>query len=552
MKKVLSIVLIFVLVLAALLGVSALWERVRPAKEEPAEADTRETKTITNTMDTASATVISLAQGGTTIAGLGAEVKDDRVTIAYPGTYLVTGTLTDGQLIVDLGDFSGAVYILFNGVSIICPDGPALYTKQADLTAVYLVEGTENSLRDGESYLVAEGPEKKTGAGIYSADDLLIWGDGSLTVTGLSADGIRSKDALYLAGGSVTVYAADDGVQASDFVYIYDGDLTISCYGDGVKTTEGEVAVYGGSLSIASAGDGIAAITTLDIQAGGIAITTYGGTENYETVALNDLSAKGLKAETITISGGTLALNTADDGIHAARDACITGGSISIASGDDGIHAAGTLDIRGVTLDIPASYEAIEGDSVLLSNVTLTATAENNAIDAGEGGCTAYSVDMTLDAPRAISSDGALDLYACAVDLHADGTDSLFAFTEAELVGCTVAVAADTGRSEVLLAKGTLPGTLLFGFSEAIPAGTEFILTEPGGETVYAVSFASDASAVMLSLDGLLDGQTYALTVGENAVEFTYDADGCFVSEPEPVRESRQGGFPGMPGGGRR
>ena len=545
MKKVLSVVLAFAVVLAALLGVSALWERLRPAREEPTEEPADGRKTVSNVMDAGGATVITLASGGSSVSGFGAEAAGDRVTIAYPGTYRVEGSVEDGQLIVDLGDFSGAAYLILNGASVTCGDGPALYVKQADLTAVYLAEGTENALRDGADYLVAEGQDRQTGAGLYSADDLLIWGDGALTVTGVSADGIRSKDALYLAGGTIRVSAADDGLQASDLMEIYDGDVRVSCYGDGISTTEGGVTVYGGSLSIRSGGDGVAAMTELSV-------TTYGGPENYETIALNDLSAKGLKGETVTIAGGDITLSTADDGIHARRDASVTGGSFAIASGDDGISAAGTLELRDVSVDISACYEGLEGAVVRLSNASLSVTAQNNAVDAGEGGITGYATQFTLTAPRGMSSEGALELLGCAVSLHADGTDSLFSFAEADLVGCTVAASADTGRSEVLLAKGRLPGTLLFGFSEPIPAGARIALTDPSGDEVYAVSFENDAGAFLLALDGLLDGQPYTLAAGEQTVDFTYEADGSFVSEPEPVTAASRGGFPGMPGAPRR
>ena len=551
MKRVLTVVLVFAVVLAVLLGASALWERLRPAREEAVEEPAGERKTVSNVMDAAGATVITLAQGGSKVSGFGAEAAGDRVTIAYPGTYRVEGALEDGQIVVDLGDFSGAAYLILNGASVSCGDGPALHVKQADLTAVYLAEGTENALRDGADYLVAEGQDRQTGAAIYSEDDLLLWGEGALTVTGSSADGIRSKDALYLAGGTLRVYAADDGLQASDLLEIYDGDITVSCWGDGFSTTEGYITVYGGSLSVRSGGDGVAAMTELSVQGGTISAVTYGGPANYGTIALGDLSAKGLKGETVTISGGDIDLYTADDGIHAGRDAAITGGTFAIAAGDDGICAAGALEVRDVSLNISECYEGLEGGDVRLSNAALAVTAQNNAVDAGEGGITGYATQFTLTAPRALSSEGVLDLLGCEISLHADGTDSLFSFGEAELIGCTVAAAADTGRSEVLLAEGRLPGSLLFGFSEPIPAGTRIVLTDHSGAEVYAVSFENDAGAFLLALDGLMDGQPYTMTAGEQSVEFTYEADGSFVSEPEPVMASR-GGFPGFPGMPRR
>ena len=556
MKKVLTIVLIFAVILAALLGLSSLWQRIRPAPAEPVEPE-KET-VIANTIDPNGATVIALSDSGVSVTGMGAEAPDGHtVTIAYPGTYRVQGEISDGQLVVDLKDFSGGVYLILDGASVSCDDGPAIHIVQADLTVVYLAEGTENLLRDGADYLVQEGQEKKTGAGIYSADDLLITGEGALTVVGSAADGIRSKDALAIQGGDITVYAADDGLQASDFISVSGGAVAIGAYGDGISTTDGYVEISGGDLRIVSGGDGVDAVTALDISDGSVSVTAHGGPESFPEIAAADISAKGLKAENITITGGEITLSTADDGIHGGRDVTVTGGSFTIASGDDAVHAAGVLEVKGVTIDISESYEALEGDTVRLSEVTVSAAAENNGVDAGEGGVTAYASDLTLKAPRAMSSDGVMNMLAGSVFADADGTDSLFSFTSSELIGCTVLIGTDSGRSDVLLEKGRLPGSMLFGFSEAIPAGTPFSIAEPSGNVVYFFTLDKDVMEVYLALGGLLDGQTYTLTVGENVMEFTYDAEDCVVSEQElPITErggfpGGPGGFPGMPGGRR-
>ena len=546
MKKVLTIVLVFALILAALLGVDALWERVKP-EPEPVEETERE-MVVTNTMDPESATVITLGDGTAGVLGVGATVQDGIVTIVYPGTYRVEGTLENGQLVVDLGDFNGTVYLILNGASIACANGPAVHVVEAELTVLYLVDGTENTLRDGQRYLVQEQQEKKTGAGIYSADDLVIAGDGALTVIGSSSDGIRTKDAMAILGGRLTVYAKDDGLQASDYLKISDGDITIGTYGDGITTTEGFIEISDGSINITSAGDGIAAVTDVRILGGAVRMTTYGGAENYAEIATRDLSAKGIKAENVEISGGRIELDTADDGIHAARDASITDGVLVITSGDDGIHAASGLDIRSAAIDVTASYEGIEAETITMSETIYRATAENNAVDTGEGGFTGYSSKLFLAAPRAVSSDGACNMLACDLLLDADGTDSLFSFRTSSIVGGTVIACAETGRSEVLLEKGSIPGSMLLGFEEPVAAGTPIVITDASGAPVFTYVPHIDTGAVLIATGALLEGQPYLLTAGENATAVDYLADGCFVSEPEIVMPQGRGGFPGMPG----
>lgn len=564
MKKVLTIVLIFALVMAALVGAAELWERHRPVKpaapEGPgASGEPSEEAEITVDPD-ASATTVVFSEDGLSVSGIGVDVAAGSMTatIGYPGTYRVSGVCSDGQLVVDLGDFSGSVYIILDGLTLACSDGPALHARQADLTAVYTAAGSVNLLRDGGDYLVQEGQEKKTGAGIYSADDLYISGEGALTVVGSASDGIRSKDALTIAGGELYVYAADDGLQASDWISVTGGDITVTASGDGVTTTDGYVEITGGSLSVTADGDGVDAVTDLRITGGSISAMTGGGPENYAAVAVEERSAKGLKAANVTVSGGGFYLWTADDGIHADRDVTITGGSFGIAAGDDAVSAGSVLNVHSASFDVFESYEAMQGDRVLLSGVSLNATAENNGIDAGEGGAEIYNASMHLSAPRGISSDGVLNMMGVDIVLTADGTDSLFAYPEGSFIGCSILASTDTGRSDVLLSKGKVEGAVLFGFAQAVPAGTEFVIAAPSGEAVYVFSFDRDVTEVLVGMGGLLEGQTYTMTAGDEVMIFVYTAQGCVISEQAlPVTASSGGwgpggGMPGMPGGGPR
>ena len=66
------------------------------------------------------------------------------------GIYAVSGTLDDGRIIVNAG--SADVTVALNGASIVCSYGSPLYIYQAGTATVHLMEGTENTLTDGESY----------------------------------------------------------------------------------------------------------------------------------------------------------------------------------------------------------------------------------------------------------------------------------------------------------------------------------------------------------------------------------------------------------------
>jgi hypothetical protein len=124
------------------------------------------------------------------------------VQITEPGTYVFSGTLSDGQVVVDSAA-EGKVRIVLSNASIINADGAAIDVRAADEVVIVLADGTSNSLTDGKGYDTSA--EDAANAALFSMADLTIGGTGSLTVTGNTNDGISSKDGLVILGGTVTV-----------------------------------------------------------------------------------------------------------------------------------------------------------------------------------------------------------------------------------------------------------------------------------------------------------------------------------------------------------
>lgn len=227
-----------------------------------------------------SSTTITLSASGASVDGTGAKADGGVVTISEAGTYVVSGTTTDGQLAVDAPE-DADVHLVLNGVSITNNDGPAIYVKAADKTVVTLQEGTENAVNDGAPY--ADTSEDAPTAAIYSKGDMTINGTGKLTVQGNANDGITSKDDLKIIGGTIAVKAADDGIIGRDLLAVKDGSITIEAGGDGMKSTndtetdKGNVAIVGGTFNITSENDGIQAAASLAIGGGTFDLVTGGG-----------------------------------------------------------------------------------------------------------------------------------------------------------------------------------------------------------------------------------------------------------------------------------
>ena len=326
------------------------------------------------------------------------------VTITEGGDYLVCGTLTDGQLIVDAE--GEKVTLRLNGAEIACARDAALRIDSADKVIVELMPDTVSSLTGG-------GDDAEQGAALYSRADLTIRGEGSLEVTGLTHNGIQTTKDLKLHGGTVDVTAAGHGIRGKDSVTINGGRITIRAGGDGIRTAEteegkGQILLKDGEISVTADGDGISAATELAVSGGTVDIVAGGGQENAAAHVSGDwgwgggrghgwdmdetreedstVSAKGLKAgTTLTVGAGEVRVNSADDALHAAGDIVIAGGMLTLRTGDDGVHSDTTLTVSGGSVSVTASYEGLEAHDIVIAGGDCDITAEDDGLNAFGG-----------------------------------------------------------------------------------------------------------------------------------------------------------------------
>ena len=374
------------------------------------------------------ATEIALAGTSAVVEGIGAESKDGSVTITEAGTYVLSGKLSDGQIVVNNQD-EGTVRLVLNGVNITDSDSAGIYIKEAGKVIITLEEGTENSVSDGATYVYEDGATDEPSAAIFSKADLTINGTGKLSVTANNNDGITSKDDLKIMNGKIEVQAADDGIVGKDLVAVQDGEFSITAEGDGVKSTndtetdKGFVAIAAGTFDIKAGNDGIQAETALVIDGGTYTVVTGGGSENGEvktgegqgmgmrgnrsteiggqaaattepssttttttTTESETASTKGLKAGgDISVNNGTFTIDSADDALHTNSNLPLTHGEFNIKTGDDGIHADALVAISGGTIDITKSYEGIEGANIAMSGGEAHVVASDDGVNVAGG-----------------------------------------------------------------------------------------------------------------------------------------------------------------------
>lgn len=330
------------LVLALALAVTVLFMNgeklgIRVIRDEDSETNEDSGYFTTNDQNTAwtAATTITLSGDTATISGSGAYANGGSVTIASAGYYDVTGTLTDGSLIVDAGK-NAKVFLRLNGVTITCSDDAAIRVNQADKVFLTLAEGTENTVTSGETYSEAALADKTDGA-IFAHDDLTINGSGALTVTAAYKHGIAANDSLRITGGKITVTAPADTVHVNDSLHITGAAITLSAGDDAIRS-DTSVAILGGSITVNTCNEGIEAPEIL-IEDGAVTVTSTDDGINACGTETSDGSLPG-----VTINGGTVTLLNPSgrdaDGIDSNGNIDINGGLVYISLVGDGGNCA--------------------------------------------------------------------------------------------------------------------------------------------------------------------------------------------------------------------
>ena len=371
-------------------------------------------------------------------------ISGTNITITEEATYIISGTLDDGMIIVDAPD-TAKLQIVLDGADITSGTSAPLYILEADKVFVTLAEGTENTLSNGGTFTAVD--ENNIDSVIFSKQDLTLNGSGSLNVVSPAGHGIVSKDDLVITGGNYIVSAASHGFDANDSIRITgETEITVTAGKDGFHAENsddeslGFVYISGGTMDIEAEGDGISAGAWMQIEAGTFDILAGGGSENGSSASSDSwgefrggpggmgnpgrggnmgngssadsggntgmmaaassmesteaaeeadsesTSMKGLKAGTgMLISDGTFTIDSADDSVHSNASITVNGGNFGIESGDDAFHADETLTVTAGTINVAESYEGLEALYVDIQGGDITLTASDDGLNAAGG-----------------------------------------------------------------------------------------------------------------------------------------------------------------------
>ena len=453
--------------------------------------------------DEENSTVIKLSDDSTTCDSDAVQISGNTVTIIDEGTYILSGTLTDGMVIVDAED-TDKVQLVLDGVDITSAESAAIYVREADKVFIMTASDSQNTLTNGGTYTAID--DNNIDAAIISKSDLTLNGAGSLTITAKAGHGVVSKDDLVLTSRTYQIDAASHGLSGKDSVRIASGSYTIVSGKDGIHaenaddTSLGFVYLADGTFDITSDGDGISAGNWLQADGGVYTVKAGGGSENVQksdgewqfgpgqqtestdTTEEDTVSMKAIKAAgELILKGGKYSLDSADDTIHSNANITISDGEFTLASGDDGIHADSATTISGGTIDITESYEGIEGLSIDIT-----------------GGET-YVSGPTNDGNSAL-------------DYNGTGT----------VTGGIFIAAGSSGMAENFGDSSTQGVMMVTVNSQA--AGSAVSLSDSSGNELVSWTPEKEYTSVIISCPEITTGQEYTLTTGSDTTQITMDS----------------------------
>lgn len=391
-------------------------------------ADMFTERDLAGTYEESGAVYVTLSDDGITGETAGVAINGQTVTITAEGTYIFSGTLSEGQIVVDADN--AKVQIVFDNVDITCASSAAVYVKSAEKVFVTLAEGSQNTLRNTDEYVAID--DNNIDAVIFAKSDLTLNGTGSLTIVSAEGYGIVSKDDLKITGGIYDITAAGHALSGKDSVRIADGTFILTAEKDGIHAEnaddeeKGYIYIADGDFTITSDGDGMDASNIVQIEDGTFDITAGGGAANSQkthesnmpgggmsqnierpdgesmpqmgekpdgenmpqdtTTDESGTSTKGIKAGGgMYLNGGTYQIDSADDSIHSNANITIADGTYTLATGDDGVHADDALTVNGGTITVTESYEGLEGLTVTINDGTIDITARDDGINTAGG-----------------------------------------------------------------------------------------------------------------------------------------------------------------------
>ena len=509
------------------------------------------------------ATKISLSDDGCAVDGAGAVADGTTVTITAGGTYVLTGQMSAGQVVVNAD--GEKVQLVLDGASVTSTDSAAILARAAKKVWLTLADGTQNKLATSGSF--AEDDEYSIDGAVWCKSDLTINGTGALKVSSAEGHGIVCKDELALVSGDVEVEAARHAVQAQDAACVVAGTWSLTAGTDGIHcgddddAEKGSVLIVGGTVSIDAASDGVDAANVLEVDGGEVTVSAGDDGLHSERALQVDggtvtvtKSYEGLEGSTVTVNGGVIDVTSSDDGVNAAGDPTGDSSAEATDAGASGPEAA-----AGQPEDPMGGGQAPAGDGRAPEDADAQAPTSTGQAPADAGGqAPGAGGDMDYDSTAQVTINGGKltiqaggdgidsngDLTVTGGETYvfgpvSDGDGSLDFAGTGTITGGVVMCAGSSGMAQNF-GDASTQGSMLV--SASGQAGDAIQLVDEDESVVASCEARTSYSCVLVSAPGVESGKTYTLTCGDASSEITMD--GLVYSNVDRV----QAGGPGSAG----
>ena len=427
---------------------------------------------LAGTYEESGAVYVTLSDDGITGETAGVAINGQTMTITAEGTYIFSGTLSEGQIVVDADN--AKVQIVFDNVGITCASSAAVYVKSAEKVFVTLAEGSQNTLRNTDEYVAVD--DNNIDAVIFAKSDLTLNGTGSLTIVSAEGHGIVSKDDLKITGGIYDITAAGHTLSGKDSVRIADGTFILTAEKDGIHAEnaddeeKGYIYIVDGDFTITSDGDGMDASNIVQIEDGTFDITAGGGAANSLKTHESDMPGGGMsqnierpdgesmpqmgeKPDEESMSqmgekpdeesmpqmgekpdGENMPQDTTTDesgtstkGIKAGGSMYLNGGTYQIDSADDSIHSNANITIADGTYTLATGDDGVHADDALIVNGgTITVTESYEGLEGLTVTINEGTIDITASDDGINATGEKMELNGGYIHILAggDGVDS--------------------------------------------------------------------------------------------------------------------------------
>ena len=279
--------------------------------------------------------------------------ENSQVKISDSGTYVVSGTSSDGNITVKKGT-AGVVLVLENLDLTSTTGATVSVNKEAQVKIIIsgnvTLTDAENPDDENSADEAVAGAFDGAAMKFKANSQVYITGDGVLTINGSAKNGIKTGDdaSLIIDGGvTVNITAANDGINGNYDVTLLNGNFTIAAGDDAIHAdhilTIGSQDGTGPTIRVTGCNEGLEG-TVVNVFGGDISIHS---TDDAINAANGDGLYEGVLGYSFNMTGGRLTINSQGDGIDSNGSVNLMGGSASIESasmgGEAGIDYDGQL-----------------------------------------------------------------------------------------------------------------------------------------------------------------------------------------------------------------